>query len=151
MPDDNAALELTFPEGLVGYPEWRRFRLEAGPDALPVAVLQSLDDESLFLLVTMPELVCSDYAYTLPSAARSLLGLEPEQGARALCTLVIRDEPFSITANLLGPIVYNPAKGLACQLVLADTSYSPQHLVTPAEGAGQESGDTWAADGGAAC
>ena len=129
------SLELTFPEGLVGYPEWNRFVLEELPDGGPVAMLQSQDAEEISFLVTVPQLVCPSYSFETPPGARQLLGLSPAEEPAALCILVVRREPMVITANLLGPLVYNPATGLAYQLVLDGATYSARHPVVP-QGAG---------------
>lgn len=125
------SLELTFPEGLVGYPEWSRFILEELPDGGPVAMLQSQDVKEISFLVTVPRLVCPSYAFDTPASVRQLLGLSAGQDPAALCMLVVRQDPLVITANLLGPLLYNPATGLAYQLVLSSSTYSAQHPVVP--------------------
>ena len=135
MPDKTLkrSLHLTFPEGLVGYPEWQRFVLEELPDGGPVAILQSEDAKETSFVVTAPHLVCPSYAFETPMSVRQLLGLSPGQEPAALCVLVVRQQPLEITANLLGPLVYNPATGLARQLVLNDSTYSARHPVVPQE------------------
>jgi len=120
---------LTFVDGLVGYPQWQHFELELPPDGSPVAWLQGTDEEEVCFLVTDPTLVCPTFSIELPAYARAALGLAPNQVPGMLCMLVIQPEPLAITANLLGPIVYNPENGLACQLVLAESGYSPRHPV----------------------
>ena len=134
---------LTFPDGLVGYPEWQHFELESSPDGSPVAWLQGKDEEGTCFLVTEPALVCPTFSIDVPPHVRVVLGLGPEQAPGTLCMLVIKPEPLTITANLLGPIVYNPDSGLACQMVLAESAYSARHPVVVA-GPG-------AAQGGTAC
>lgn len=131
MSDARAAgaLQLTFPEGWVGYPEWRRFTLHDAPEGGPVALLQSLDDADLYFMVTIPALVHPGFRLDVPPATRALLQLVPDQEPATLCLLVLRDDPPALTANLLGPIVYNAASGLACQLVLNDAEYSARHPV----------------------
>ena len=133
MPDLllKRSLDLTFPEGLVGYPEWNRFTLEELPDGGPVAMLQSRDAKEICFLVTVPRLVCPSYAFETPARVRQLLGLSPGEDPAALCILVVRQEPLMITANLLGPLLYNPATGLAHQLILGDSTYSARHPVVP--------------------
>jgi len=125
------SFELTFPEGLVGYPEWQHFVLEEPPDGGPVAMLQSQDAEEISFLVTVPRLVCSSYTFETPLCVRGLLGLSPTEEPAALCVLVIRQDPLTITANLLGPLLYNPTTGLAYQLILNDSPYSARHPVVP--------------------
>ena len=146
-------MTLTFLDGLVGYPDWRHFELEDAPDDSPVAWLQGKDEEGVCFLVTEPTLVCPTFAVEVPWHVRAALGLGPEQAPGMLCMLVIQPEPLTITANLLGPIVYNPDTGLACQLVLAESAYSARHPVVVG---GVMNGDSPAAGsqavrGGSAC
>lgn len=135
--------KLIFPDGLVGYPEWRHFELESAPDGSPVAWLQGKDDDEACFLVTEPRLVCPTFSIEVPAHVRAALGLAPEQEPATLCMLVVQPEPLTITANLLGPIVYNPESGLACQMVLAESSYSARYPVVSAEAG--------TVQGGAAC
>ena len=140
MPDQllDKSLELTFPEGLVGCPEWKHFVLEELPDGAPVAILQSQDEKDISFLVTVPTLICPSYSFPTPPSVRRLLGLSTSQEPKALCMLVVRQEPLLITANLLGPVAYNPLTGLACQLVLSDSPYSARHPVVPPAPAAEE-------------
>lgn len=146
-------MTLTFPDGLIGYPDWQHFELEEAPDGSPVAWLQGKDEEGVSFLVTDPTLVCPAFSAEVPRHVRAALGLGPEQAPGTLCMLVIEPEPLTITANLLGPIVYNPDTGLACQLVLAESAYSARHPVVVSDAV---SGDSPAAapqaeQGGPAC
>ena len=139
-------LPLTFPEGLVGYPEWQHFELDLPLDGSPVAWMQGVDKQRACFLVTDPILVCPTYSIEVPGQVRAALGLRLDQAPRVLCILVVQMEPLTITANLLGPIVYNPDNGLARQLVLADSGFSPRHpVVVPEETL------TGKAGGGAGC
>lgn len=122
-------LPLFFPKGLIGYPEWRRFHLEWLQEDDPVAVLQSDDAVDVWFYVTAPELVLPAYSVAIDPALREALDLGQGQEPTTLCVLVVRDEPLTITANLLGPILYNPENGLAYQVVLQDTNYSPRYPV----------------------
>jgi len=147
---------LVFPDGLVGYPEWQRFELEASPDGSPVAWLQGKDEEEACFLVTEPALVCPTYEVDVPRHVRTALGLEAKQLPAMLCMLVVQPEPLTITANLLGPIIYNPDNGLACQVVLADSGYPARYPVVVTDPASANSTSihtpgSRSAEGGAAC
>lgn len=134
---------LIFPDGLVGYPAWQHFELEVSADGSPVAWLQGKDEEGVCFLVTEPALVDPTYSVDVPPHVRVALRLQGEQAPGTLCMLVIQPETLVITANLLGPIVYNPDSGLACQLVLAESGYSARH---PVVAGGVAAADAVAAD-----
>jgi flagellar assembly factor FliW len=114
---------ITFPEGLVGCPDWKRFVLLVDEDEdLLVAVLRSLDDPQVELLVTDPTRVDPDYKARLEGLHS--VGPNPT----VYCTLAIGADGV-ITANLLGPLVIDPASRQGQQLVLVDSGYSTRHPV----------------------
>jgi flagellar assembly factor FliW len=123
-----------FPEGLVGCADWRSFVLVAVSDDEPVCLLQSTDEPEIALLVTDPRLIDPTYACPLSPADRAALRLAADDEPLLLCTLTLRREPASITANLVGPIVVNLRERVGKQLVLADTTYSARHLVLLGQG-----------------
>jgi len=124
-----ADVAILFPEGLVGCPEWQRFvQVVDSDEALPVAILQCLDDAAVQLIVTNPVLVEPDYAAPLSSAERAALDLPGGVEPVVYCTLSVSQDG-SISANLLGPLVVNPVTRRGLQLVLTDSSYSTRHVV----------------------
>ncbi|GAC1313694.1 MAG: hypothetical protein NVSMB2_02050 [Chloroflexota bacterium] len=113
---------ISFAEGLVGQPEWRRFVLLSGDETEVVGVLQSVDDEALSLMVTRPTLVLPDYRVPVGAADRAALELEPEQEPIILTTVTVHGQ--TITTNLMGPLLINPRTRAARQVVLTDSQYT---------------------------
>jgi flagellar assembly factor FliW len=127
--------EIVFTDGMIGCPDWRRFRLSPDPDGGPVMLLQSLDEEMVSLLVAAPDVIFPGYQSRLSPEDLAALGLADIAAARLYCVLTVRKNPLTITANLLGPIVVNPASGAARQVVLAETNYPTRYLVVGDESA----------------
>ena len=126
-------VEMLFPEGMVGCPEWRRFS-RPPPElraAASVLLLQRLDDHRSRCGSPTPR---SDPEYRPRLADEDLaaLGLVDSAAAAVYCVLTVHQNPLSITANLLGPIVANPENGSARQVVLADSSYPTRYPVVGA-------------------
>jgi flagellar assembly factor FliW len=122
-----------FPDGLIGCPDWQRFVQVVDEDEdLPVAVLQSLDNEGVQLLVTDPYMVEPGYSAPLSADHRATLGLAADVDPLLYCTLTVGQDG-SISANLLGPLVVNPTNRRGLQLVLTDARYSTRHLVAQVE------------------
>ena len=129
LPTEAADPALVFPDGLVGCPDWRRFVLMTAEDEdVPVATLASLDHANVALLVTDPRLVAPQYKLNLSAEDRASLGLGEEADPVVYCTLSLAADGL-ITANLLGPLVVNPATRHGRQLVLTDSGYSTRHPV----------------------
>lgn len=121
--------DVLFPEGLVGCPEWQRFQLEHDPAAAPALVLRCLDLDGLSFIVTDPRALLP--AYTVETAPSDLAALEVTEpdSLSPLVILNIEADPFRITANLLGPLLINPATGRARQVVQSSHNYSAAHVL----------------------
>jgi flagellar assembly factor FliW len=127
---------LTFPHGLLGFDDMRRFALVETHDSGFYFWLQSLDDPGLAFLTAVPWPFFPGYEFELPDADRDALGLvEPDDGAdddnptMVLCLLTVdsaaADDPsHEITANLLGPLVINTASRMGRQVVLVDGDFT---------------------------
>jgi len=75
-----------------------------------------------------------------PAEVKSL-ELDDIEKARVLVIVVVRDDPEQITANLQGPLIVNPDKGIGKQIVLLTDRYHTRHyILREAETTDEESG-----------
>ncbi|MCS7255166.1 MAG: flagellar assembly protein FliW [Thermomicrobium sp.] len=125
---------LIFPNGLIGCPEWRRFAVEA-PEELPgLLVLRSLDEPGIeFVLAPVLELVPDflDHLAPVDRAALAALGVGTAAEVELWTTLSVHDDG-TVTANLLGPLVLDFARGCGIQVVLADSGWGTRHPIVTA-------------------
>ena len=121
--------ELVFDRGLIGCPAWRRFVLE--PDAAGPTIMQlrCLDEEGVALYVADPFTILPEYEFEVGEEDSSALELTDPGDALVLVVLTVRDDPASVTANLLGPLVVNVRTGRGRQLVLAESGYTVRHPI----------------------
>jgi flagellar assembly factor FliW len=123
-------LAIVFADGLVGCQDWKRFILTSDTDKeQPCAVLQSLDDPNVSLMVTDPRYLEPSFSAPLSAEDYAELGLTSEQQPQLYCTLSTGDG--WLTANLLGPLVLNPVTRRAKQVVLLDSRYTTRYPVAP--------------------
>ena len=131
---------LTFPDGLPGFEGLRLFTLvphhsAEGGKGSPFVWLQSLEDGGLAFLAMEPQQVFPEYAPRVAPADLASVSLT-EDDARprlyALLTVPVGN-PCGITANLMAPVVVNPAARLAKQVVLATDQYGLRHRLLPSE------------------
>jgi flagellar assembly factor FliW len=120
---------LSFPQGLIGFAEARRFTLIDHPGGGPFRWLQSLDAPELAFVVADPQLFFADYRVPLSVEDLRSIGLERIEDGAVVVILVVPRDPLRITANLLGPIVINLKGRLARQLVLDSSGYTTQHAI----------------------
>lgn len=126
----DAAL-LSFPHGLPGFEELRRFALVEEPGYLPFCWLQSLDDPAIGFTLLDPFLLRPDYDFELGDADVALLGLEDGTLPRVFSVLVVPSDLRGMTANLKAPVIVNPRSRLAKQVILTDERYPLRQPVLP--------------------
>jgi flagellar assembly factor FliW len=128
--DDSRIIEM--PDGMLGFAE-RRFIL-LSPDNNGIFFwFQSVDNPQLAFVVTDPTAFVPDFQVTLTSDEYDRLKLDPESAEVILLSVAnFSGESRDITINLQGPVVVNPEKMTAKQIVLENGKYSIRHpLYTP--------------------
>jgi flagellar assembly factor FliW len=123
------------PAGIIGFPDQRKYVLLEQKKGSPFMWLQSVDNGALAFVLINPLLFKPDYKVEIGPEDAEDLGLKNggnEAQIMAIVNILNRGEdgkPTAITANLLGPIVINPEKRLAKQVVLYDGQYSHRHPI----------------------
>lgn len=121
---------LRFPLGLPGFPDAHRFTIEPWGDTdTPFSVLRCLDQQLEFLVVD-PELFFPDYDAVIDGETAAMLELDDAVDGRVLVIVTVPERARDATANLLGPIVHNPAAGKAVQAVMGDR-WGTKHRLVP--------------------
>jgi len=116
---------LTFTEGLVGIPQATRFWLaEPAGGPSPFRYLLSIDLPDLGFLVCDPCQLWPAYAAELPPAA------EGAGDVQVLAIVTVREEPRTLTANLLAPLLVDCETRRGRQVVLDGARYSTRHPLT---------------------
>lgn len=125
---------LTFPAGLVGFPEQQRYVILDHDTEAPFKWLQSLEEPSLAFVVLDPALVHPDYNVDVPADALMEIRAEERDDLALVVILTIpSDDPGRITANLRGPLVISHQTKLGKQLVLSE-DFPTRHPLFPASG-----------------
>jgi flagellar assembly factor FliW len=114
---------ITFPDGIIGFRELKRFALIA-KKSQALMWLQSLEDSQIAFVVADPFSFEPTYDPILSQEDREALELQEGTDARYLCIVVVPQNPKEMTANLLGPIVINAKRKIGRQVILVDSSYS---------------------------
>lgn len=123
---------LTFPSGLLGFPESSRYVILDHDTAAPFKWLQSLDEPALAFVIIDPDLLLADYRIEVPGEAMmEVQGSEADELSTAVILTIPSDDPGCITANLRGPLLMNRRTRLCKQLVLSD-EFPSRHPLFPA-------------------
>jgi flagellar assembly factor FliW len=127
--DSTAANELILPQGLIGFPEYRRAELLYSADHLPFLWMRLHGPDVLHFVVVEPSGLIPGYEPEMFDEDASQLDLRDAGDALVLNIVTIRrKQPLEATVNLIGPLVVNRRTRVGRQRVIANHSrYGAQH------------------------
>lgn len=113
---------VTFPRGLLGFPQEQRFALIQTSEGNYFFWLQCVDDPNLAFVITDPSTFFKEYNVPIRDEVRMELDLQ-DQSAHQVFVICNRVEEW-LTGNLLGPIVVNVENRRAMQVVLTEKKWT---------------------------
>ncbi len=124
------------PEGLLGFRAYTQYLHLPDPVVAGLSWLQSVTASDLAFGLVAPPLALSDYQIDIRPGDRAALELEDERDA-LIYVILSRGLGGGLTANLQGPLIFNPVRRLGRQLVLTSSRYPVRypletHTVAPA-------------------
>ncbi len=117
---------ITFENGIIGFPELRRFTLlhdeERGTGA-GIRFLQSLEEPAFAMPVMDPLLVKPDYNPEVDDELLVSAGNLTADNILVLVTVTVPSDLTKMTVNLQGPLVINVEEHKACQVIIDGGAY----------------------------
>ncbi len=117
---------VTFPDGVPGLADAKRF-LILRPDGLdPIVMLQSVDAPDVSLPAIPMHAVRADYRLCMPDGDRRAIEMAEtmtEVDLVCLAVLILPGENHPPACNLAAPIVINPNNRLARQVLQVESEY----------------------------
>ncbi len=118
--------------GVLGFPDHSDYILVPHKPDSPFLWYQSVDNPALAFVVVNPFIFKPEYDVPINPALMESLGAEKAEELEILAIVTIpRNRPQDMTANLLGPIVINPVRKLARQIILDPERYGTKTMVFP--------------------
>ena len=118
---------MTFPGGIIGFPELTQFTLihdeEKGVGA-GIRWLQSMQEPAFAMPVMDPLLVKEDYNPEVNDELLEPAGNINIDNMLVLVTVTVPSDITKMTVNLRGPIVINAEEKKACQIIVDGEEYS---------------------------
>ncbi|MGE0079913.1 MAG: flagellar assembly protein FliW [Thiohalomonadaceae bacterium] len=117
---------ITFPRGLSGFEQCKRFKLFHEEGKPSVFWLQSVDDPDVMFSVAVPEMFGFGYELTLNAEEEKLLGMVEPEDAVVLVMLRRADEEGGeplpgypkLSGNLRAPLIVNTRQRLGLQKII---------------------------------
>ncbi len=113
---------MTFPHGLLGFPEYTRFALIQTGEENYFFWLQSVDEPALAFVVTDPTIFFKDYE--VPVRDETIAELQLTDLGHVQCFVICNKVEEWLTGNLLGPIVVNAQNRTGQQVVLTEKKWT---------------------------
>ena len=117
---------LTFPAGILGFSDCRRFALLPHRPGTPFFWLVPIDREDIAFVVVNPENFFPDYLPTLTPDQLAPLDLEPDVDHSLGMLVVISFRDGAPTANLRAPLILDLAHRRAIQAVQIGKQFDTQ-------------------------
>lgn len=128
---------ITFPRGLLGFQEQRRYCLLQPNDDACFFWLQCVDEPGLAFVVADPAQFFPDYSVPVRPEQMQDLRLASLDDSQVF--VIVNKVGSTLTGNLQGPIVVNTLERIGEQLVLAEKKWTTRHellrLERPAQAA----------------
>lgn len=120
---------IDIPQGILGFPNYKKFCLvDPGDDTL-ILWLQSLEEPSIAFALLEPKIFKPDYSARLSAAELRELKLGNVNQSAVYSILTIPEDVTQMTANLKAPLVLNLKEQIAKQVVLQENEYGIKHVM----------------------
>jgi len=117
---------LTFPAGILGFSDCRRFALLPHRPGTPFFWLIPIDRDDIAFVVVNPETFFPDYLPSLTPDQLAPLNLEPDADHSLGMLVVVSFHEGSPTANLRAPLILDLARRRAIQAVQMGQKFDTQ-------------------------
>lgn len=119
---------------ILGFEEYENFYLIENDENKIFRVLQSATDEDVSFVLIEPFMFFSNYILDVAEEDMALIEMKEKDDLLALVIITVVDGDFkNMTANLLGPIIFNIRNHKAIQCILKTDKYTTKHRVLPEE------------------
>lgn len=118
---------ITFPGGIIGFPDLKRFTLLHDEDrgvSAGIRWLQSLEEPGFAMPVMDPLVVKADYNPEIDDELLTGIGEVTADNLLVLVTVRVPSDLTQMSVNLQGPIIINVDERKACQIIV-DTERFP--------------------------
>ncbi len=115
--------------GILGFEDQTRFIMIDDNESTPFMWLQSLDRETTAFFVINPFLVVPQYNPEISDIDGQSLELNGPEQAMVVAIATLRRDPFRVSINLRAPVIINPEKRIARQIVLENPQWEVRHFL----------------------
>lgn len=123
---------ITFPNGIIGFPELTRFTLihdEEKGNGAGIRWMQSLEEMGFAMPVMDPLVVKDNYNPEVSDELLEPAGNVTPDNMLVLVTVTVPSDITQMTVNLRGPIIINADEKKACQIIVDGEDYPVKYPI----------------------
>ncbi|MCL1826615.1 MAG: flagellar assembly protein FliW [Candidatus Cloacimonetes bacterium] len=122
---------ITFPTGILGFPNYKKYAIIDVDENSPLKWLQSVEEPAISFVITDPSLFYP--GYSVDAWKNDLADIEIDEATDAIVLIIVTvpTEPALMTGNLKGPILINAKTRLAKQLIIDNPDYDIKFRLLP--------------------
>lgn len=128
---------LDFSQGVLGFPEEKKFALMEYKPESPFYILQSMSDPDLTFLMINPFAFFNDYDFTMDDELMAEIGVTEDNPPTVFNIATVKDKIENMTVNLAGPVLVNVRDRKAAQWVIEKTQFPTRYPLFPAATGGK--------------
>ncbi len=127
--DIDPARIISVNEGIIGFPNYRRYIFLPFIEGSSFELFQALDQPDLAFVVVNPFIFRADYQFDLDDQDIADLQVVNKEDIQIRVIVTIPADPREMTANLQGPLIINEKRLLAKQIILHEGEYTTKHKI----------------------
>ncbi len=124
---------ITFADGVIGFPDFKRYVELEFLENSPLKLLQAVDSSDLGFIMINPLIFEPDYVADITIDELKSLNTDKSEELVTMVFVTIPEDPYEMTANLQGPVIINLNSRLAVQIVNHNQKYSTKHRILKAD------------------
>jgi flagellar assembly factor FliW len=118
---------VTFPVGIPGFEQLKKFVVLQLEDGVPFAYLQSIEEEDIAFVIVDPFLFYPKYDFELSESTIEELAITSQEDVIVWSIVTMKKVIEEATINLIAPIIINAEKQTGKQIILHGSDYTSRH------------------------
>ncbi len=121
---------IDFPDGILGFEDVKQFAiLDDTHSGSPFRWMQAVNEPGLAFVVILISDFMADYELNISQSDYEVIRAKPEDEILVFSIVTVPEDYKNMTANLMGPVIINPAKKMGKQAISLSDKYGVRHRI----------------------
>ncbi len=121
---------IAFPDGILGFEYVKKFAiLDDTHSGSPFRWMQALEEPDLAFVIILISDFMADYELNISQSDYEVIEAKPQDEILVFSIVTVPEDYKKMTANLMGPVIINPAKKIGKQAISLSDKYGVRHRI----------------------